>query len=328
MNDWRAGFISSLAVQSDKRIVVGGLFSTVNGEKRDCLVRLLSDGTVDLSFEPSAGVSGMLGGDPEYPPRPYIGSISLQEDRKIVLTGLFTLVNGVPRTGFARLEANGALDETFQPSSNLSNIVAIAIQRDGKLIVAAPNLVRLNADGTYDSSFRQGPDREPITGVRALVLTAENKILIGGTFTNIDGFPRAYFARLNESGELDLTFLSNLTGPDDSVSSISTGRSGDVFVAGAFMRFNGGDRPSIARVFLEDSFSFGPEILLSNGQLQVNWSALQPGTYQLEYKTNLSQSTWMTFPTTLLSGGEPPEMSIDLRQFDATQCFFRMKFVP
>jgi len=108
-------------------------------------------------------------------------------------------------------------------------------------------IINLQVARAYDISFREGPDRAPIARVRALAVTSENKILIGGTFTNIGGFSRPYFARLKEAGELDLKFLNNLSGPNDSESAILMGRSGDVFVGGVFMRFNGDDRPSIAR---------------------------------------------------------------------------------
>src|SRR4029079_7657158 len=49
------GSIRALALQSDGRILVGGLFSTINGTNRNGLARLSIDGKVDTSFDPGSG---------------------------------------------------------------------------------------------------------------------------------------------------------------------------------------------------------------------------------------------------------------------------------
>ena len=43
-------YIYYIKIQSDGKILVGGLFSTLNGNTRNRLVRLNSNGTVDTSF--------------------------------------------------------------------------------------------------------------------------------------------------------------------------------------------------------------------------------------------------------------------------------------
>src|SRR5206468_12110603 len=45
---------SDLAVQTDGKIVVGGSFSTLNGQTRDYIGRLDPDGSLDASFNPGA----------------------------------------------------------------------------------------------------------------------------------------------------------------------------------------------------------------------------------------------------------------------------------
>lgn len=58
-------------------------------------------GSLDPSFAPE--ITGGLG----------IESIAVQSNGKIVVTGDFTTVNGVPRLGLARLNPDGTLDQTF-----------------------------------------------------------------------------------------------------------------------------------------------------------------------------------------------------------------------
>ena len=59
---------------------------------------------------------------------------------------------------------------------------------------------RLNADGTVDSAFNPNVN----SGINALVVQADGKIVIGGNFTSVGGVTRNYIARLNADGSLDL----------------------------------------------------------------------------------------------------------------------------
>lgn len=45
-----------------------------------------------------------------------VTSITMQEDGKLIITGWFTSINGVPRPGLARLNANGSVDATWTPA--------------------------------------------------------------------------------------------------------------------------------------------------------------------------------------------------------------------
>src|SRR5262245_37529134 len=41
--------------------------------------------------------------------------ITVQDDGKILIGGLFSTVNGLPRTNIARLNVDGSVDETWNP---------------------------------------------------------------------------------------------------------------------------------------------------------------------------------------------------------------------
>jgi hypothetical protein len=47
--------VNSVAVQTDGRILVGGAFTTINGITRNFLARMMTDGTLDTSFNPGSG---------------------------------------------------------------------------------------------------------------------------------------------------------------------------------------------------------------------------------------------------------------------------------
>ena len=95
-------------------------------------------------------------------------SIAVQGDGKIIVGGLFATLapNGgtvVTRNNIARLETDGRLDRTLDLGIVGSQVNAVAIQPDGKIIiggifssvlgVARNNIARLNADGTLDMAF-------------------------------------------------------------------------------------------------------------------------------------------------------------------------------
>jgi uncharacterized delta-60 repeat protein len=322
IQDWRRGFISSFQTQRDGKLLVGGLFSTVGDSPRNNIARLNADGTLDETFAPAGGLGGILRGDPEYPPRPYVGSRHLQDDGKILVTGLFILANGVPRNDFARFNPDGSLDLGFEPPRDVTNIAAVAIQNDGKILVAARSLMRLNADGTVDSSFRKG-SLTPIDLVRTILVLPNRSIMIGGGFQRIDGVNRPFVARLDADGLLDEDFLAGLSGPDAPVSSILQGPDGNLTLAGEFMHFNGDGRPSLARIYKDGSLIRIKGVHVKNENLTLEWRAEVAGTYQVEEKTTLNQSGWSEVGSAISTDSETATATLNV----STNIYFRVRRV-
>ena len=99
----------------------------------------------------------------------------------------------------------GSIDPTFDASnSSYPSAVALATQPDGKILVAVGSSpgTRLNADGSIDPTFSFVANAP----VLALALQADGKILLGGTFTEVNGALRAGVARLHPNGALDVGF--------------------------------------------------------------------------------------------------------------------------
>src|SRR5262245_4144433 len=94
-------------------------------------------GDVDLSFDAGAIVHSSGGGS--------VYSVVTQPDGKVLVGGYFTSINGIERKLVARLNPDSSLDLSFNstlesgPSSGI--IYAMALQPDGKLIVAGSFLI-------------------------------------------------------------------------------------------------------------------------------------------------------------------------------------------
>ena len=156
---------------------------------------------------------------------------AVQADGKIVVAGTLNSSReliGIIRyhCGIARYNLDGTLDTTFDGDGKLqvafSNVFvcrALAIQNDGKIIVAGSNspsgagadfaLMRFNPDGTADTSFDgDGRVTTNITGydsVTALAIQPDGKIVAAGV-TNAANNSNFAVARYNTDGSVDTSF--------------------------------------------------------------------------------------------------------------------------
>lgn len=114
--------VLGIALQPDGKILVGGNFTYYQGS-RNYINRVNPDGSNDPTFSIGTGFN-----DGVY-------SILLQPDGKIVVTGNFTSYNGTPVKRIARLNPDGSIDPTFNPSPGFNDwVFAAGFQSNGKLI--------------------------------------------------------------------------------------------------------------------------------------------------------------------------------------------------
>ena len=108
---------------------------------------------------------------------------------------------------------NGVIDRSFDPGSgSVEPLWALALQDDGKIVVSGgfqryngqsrERIVRLNADGTLDSSFSARLNNF----ANVIVPDNEGRLLVGGWFTQANRRQANRMVRLNSDGELDSTF--------------------------------------------------------------------------------------------------------------------------
>ncbi len=204
--------VYALAVQVDGKIVVGGEFSALGGQSRIRIGRVNADGTLDSAFNPRAEAGGFEN----------VRSVVVQPDGKILVGGGFRALCGQTRHSLGRLNADGALDNGFNPTPSW-RVWSLALQPNGKIVVGGwfttlaeqPRnyLGRLNADGTLDTGFDPGAGGASHPSVCSLVVQPGGKILVGGNFTSLGGQPRNYLGRLNADGSLDNAFDLGTDGP-------------------------------------------------------------------------------------------------------------------
>ncbi len=132
--------------------------------------------------------------------RDHAHAIAIQTDGKIVVVG-DSLVDLTWDIAVVRYQTDGSLDTSFgnggkalTPVGNFDDFgYAVALQSDGKIVVAGVSdatynnfaLVRLNADGSLDSSFGTGGKVITPTSVGhdeayAVVVQSDGKIIAGG----------------------------------------------------------------------------------------------------------------------------------------------------
>jgi len=147
-----------------------------------------------------------------------------------------------------RAQPAGTIDPSFNVGigTNGSNIYAIAIQSDGKIIIGGDfnsfngvyrsRIARLNSNGSLDSTFNNmgtGANSD----VRAIAIQSDGKIIIGGDFFSYNGTTKHNVARLNTDGSIDSTFNVAL-GVIQEVRTISIQSDGKIIIGGMAASYN------------------------------------------------------------------------------------------
>ncbi|MFA6256572.1 MAG: immunoglobulin-like domain-containing protein, partial [Candidatus Absconditabacterales bacterium] len=228
------GSVSTLAIQSDDKIVVGGSFTSYSGVAANYITRLNTDGTKDITFTIGDGFNNS------------ISALAVQSGDKIVIGGSFTSYNGTSANKITRLNTDGTQDTGFIIGNGFNNTVnALAVQSGDKIVVGgvfstyngvtANYIIRLNADGTQDTGFNIG---DGFNGtVAALAVQSDGKVIVGGSFTSYNGAAANYIIRLNTDGSKDTNFNIG-DGFDSSVTALAIQSDGKIIVGGNFITYN------------------------------------------------------------------------------------------
>ncbi len=92
--------ISSIGIQPNAKIVLGGDFTSFNGISRNGIARLNYAGTLDATFDVGTGFTGNLGSGATR-----VNSIGIVGEDKIIVTGDFSTYNGVSSNGIIQINA-------------------------------------------------------------------------------------------------------------------------------------------------------------------------------------------------------------------------------
>ena len=176
-----------------------------------------------------------------------VRTIAKQSTGKIVVGGDFTLYNATSYNYIIRFNNDGSVDSSFSIGTGFdASVRAIAIQSDDKILVGGDfgffngstyrNIIRLNSDGTVDSTFNSVPGFDG--SVYSIVVRSDNKIYVGGSFSFYNSQASPSIIRLTSAGFTDTLFNIGL-GFNGPVYSISIQSDDSLIVGGAFNGYNG-----------------------------------------------------------------------------------------
>lgn len=214
-------WLNAVAIQPDGKILVAG-----KGDNITTVVRLNSNG----SFDPSFGAGGKTNFTLVNRKWAVPYSLLVQNDGRIVLG----LNSDNKSFGFVRLTSNGAFDTTFNGTGKLvisggkgnatAALIDLAIQPDGKYVASGMlpssnggssqfGLMRVNANGTLDTSFGSGGKVVTNFGGtwsagRNVAVLPDGKIIVGGDWLQggTSGNQAYVFVRYLSNGQIDNSF--------------------------------------------------------------------------------------------------------------------------
>lgn len=248
-------FVLKMDIQNDGKIVVVG--STP-------YKRYNSDGSPDLSFNLPQGLGGTF------------RNVMVQSNQKIIFIGSLTYVVDNVDLGknIIRLNSDGSYDPSFLTGTGTNNNLYDIVERpDGKILVSGAlvsfngdhvgDLFLLESNGELDTTFSS--EVETYSSIFKIKLLANNKIVVGGSFSSIDSHPTKSVGLLNSDGATDTSFLvESVNGTSGIVRAIELDSENNLVVGGGFTEFNYEHKGHLNRVDLNEPSLSIDEILITN----------------------------------------------------------------
>ncbi len=247
------------------------------------LVRLTAAGALDPAFAPPLAV---------VPGLPYRGqpTVLVQPDGKVLFFGSATNF----ASALLRLLPSGAIDPAWNPSAHdrSAPVTSLQLLPTGNIVVSG-QAQRLGAvtdaplgagtlagaTGAFVPGF--APALQAVGVVYATALQPDGKLVIGGSFSELNGTPVRNLARLLPNGTLDAAFTAAAaaTAP---VYALLRQPDGHLLVAGAFEQLAGQPGRALARLLpsgaIDPSFALSPALrpAAPGDDSALNLLALQP----------------------------------------------------
>ncbi len=192
--------VVSIQLQADGKSIVTGTFSTFNGVARSGIVRLNTDGSVDTTFNPGTGASGLVNG------------AIIQADGTIIVYGGFNFFNAQARAKIIRLNADGSIDTAYAATTAINSDIRDAeLLPTGKLLivgvffeingVSRRSVAQLDVNGAHDTTFNPGTgagrlDSPSNAAVNASALDTNSLLVVVGEFRQFNNIPFGFITRV------------------------------------------------------------------------------------------------------------------------------------
>jgi uncharacterized delta-60 repeat protein len=181
--------------------------------------------------------------------------VALPEDGTFVVGGGFTNYSGYSISSIINLNNDGSINYSKNLGTVFGSGAVWDIKKDSssRFIICGTftsydgisknKIVRLNNDGSIDSTFNIGTGFTTSVGIRTVEIQPDGKILCGGTFTQYNGTNANNIIRLNSDGSVDTSFNSGsgfvLSGGSLGVTTIAIQPDGKILCGGFFGSYNG-----------------------------------------------------------------------------------------
>uniref|UniRef100_UPI003750E755 beta strand repeat-containing protein n=1 Tax=Undibacterium sp. TaxID=1914977 RepID=UPI003750E755 len=226
-----ADYLQNIDVLSDGKILLTGFIDGASGDFK--VIRLNSDGTDDVSFGTTGTSTISFGADDR------ANSAAIQNDGSILVAG-GSYDGSTWNFSLTRLSSNGSVDTSFGTSGKVTLAVgsghdiaySVKALPDGKIILSGSSattndnfaVVRLNADGSLDTSFN---------GTATATLGGTVAFTYGETPIALDSSVAIY--------DLDLAASGNYAGAVLSLARNGGANSQDLFSANGNLSFSAGN---------------------------------------------------------------------------------------
>ena len=270
------GWVHSLAIQKKGlsnytsepndpfKIIVAGCFTRYNNFPAFSLARIDLNGRLDMSFDTSIGVQGIVHG------------VCVQDDGGIVIGGNFEKYDDVKRKNIARVIAeSGRIDRSFDPGLGTSSpVYTVNSYRDGKIFIggsfnkfneiAVSGVARLLVDGSHDESFHF--NNEVVYKnwtAHSSYISAEGNVYVGGEIIiNDESDECRPFIKLGSNGTVTNDYIPEKLRNGSVVYAITERSNGRAIITGKFPEFYTNKTENIARLntktgSLDPSFHIG-----------------------------------------------------------------------
>ncbi len=335
----RCPFILASLVQPDGKIMLLGSFDTLNGIRRSAIGRINSDGSVDSSFSADPTIHGvatfarqndgkyMLAGslgtnssalwrvntdgslDNTFQPATlnsfgYINTIVIQGD-KILIGGVFSKVNNISRSGFAKFDSIGSLDPLILDTAGINTILPLT--SGGFLIggsfsgvnsTPSQDLAKIKEDGTVDAQFPanfQGTFKQ----VFGLYESGGAVYVASWWKSTTPNLERSPLVKIDTNGNVDLKFNPDRLASASTVFSVSALSYGKLLVGGNFNTFaESGTRKYLVRLLanggLDYTFDAGSFTSIVNNGIPYVRSVADLGNNQVFFAGNFDSLAGQT----------------------------------
>lgn len=270
--------VKAITIQNNNKVVLGGDFTSFDGEVKRKIARLNSNGSLDSTFNHASDINGGFNGN--------VNALDIFND-KIIVGGDFTKYDNINVNQIVVLNQDGSRDTTFSPVLFMNSVNTLQVLENNKIVFAGnpyvngsvpyPNIIMIDSTGSEDISFNNGNGFN--NNVYVVIKDSNNKLMVGGQFlkyfNNVD---KKYIVRLKSNGYPDSQFKT-VHGFDKAVHAVELHQNNGILVGGEFTSYNGELVNQLA--LLKPNGEFDSNFFYSNGPRFGSSSSFSPFIYQI-----------------------------------------------